>query len=290
MDSQLIAQFTEYLTTKGRSNSTIIAYKKDLQQLQAYLTQKAINSDFLQANLETLNQFIESISKSGEFTLKTVSRKINSIKTFYHYLYEKAQIKVNPSEGVKHPKLVKQAPRVLSGMEYRALRDIARNNIRLFTIVELLLQTGMRIGELARLNREDVLINGAQTFINIVKFESYPARTIELNESASIAIKDYLAKVVKPQKEDYLFYTKSGRPLLIRNIRSAIDKLFQKSEIKHATVNDIRNTFIIYQLANNLKISVLAEYVGHQKTITTQRYLEFVSKHPGKETTKIVTL
>jgi site-specific recombinase XerD len=286
MDLQLLNDFIEYLQSKGRSNSTVIAYKKDIEQLVAHNP----NKDLTTLSYEDLTKFIETISKSGEFSLKTVSRKINSIKTLYKYLIEKGKIKTNPSDSIKHPKLIKQAPRILSGLEYRALRDAARTNIRLFTIVELLIQTGMRIGELARLNRADVTTRNKQTYIKIKTFESYPEREIELNETAAYAIKEYLNKVVAPEKGDYLFYTKTGRQLLIRNIRSSIDKLFKKSEIKKVTVNDIRNTFIVYQLTNGLKINILAEYVGHQKIITTQRYLEFIGHKTGKELNKISTL
>jgi site-specific recombinase XerD len=286
MNLQLLTAFIEYLQSKGRSHSTIIAYKKDIEQLIAHNP----NNDLSTLSFEDLNKFIETISKSGEFSLKTVSRKINSIKTLYKYLLEQGKLKINPSDGIKHPKLVKQAPRILSGLEYRALRDAARTNIRLFTIVELLIQTGMRIGELARLNRGDVSIKNKQTYIKIKTFESYPEKEIELNDPAAYAVKEYLDKVPAPEKGDYLFYTKTGRQLLIRNIRSSIDKLFKKSEIKKVTVNDIRNTFIVYQLTNGLKISILAEYVGHQKIITTQRYLEFIGHKTGKELSKICTL
>ena len=290
MSSQIINQFCQDLEQKKRSNSTIIAYKKDLEQFSDYLSKNSKLLTIEKADFTILNQFISDISKSGEFTLKTVSRKINSIKTFYKYLLDLKLINENPSIEIKHPKLIKKQPRILSGLEYRSLRDVARNNIRLFTIVELLLQTGIRIGELARLNRGDIIIKNDATYLKIAQFESYPAREIEINDSAKLALESYLQKTPSPQTNDYLFYTKTGRSLLIRNIRSAIDKLFKKSEIVNATVNDIRNTFIVYQLSNGVKLKQLAEYVGHQKTITTQRYVEMITKKPAKESLRIINL
>jgi len=290
MDKQLLDQFIQFLRASGKSNSTVIAYHKDLQQLSSFISTKYAGLTFSAIDTEVLNGFVEQITNSGEFTLKTVSRKINSMKTFFRYLLEKSLIKINPATEVKHPKLTKQAPRVLSGLEYRAVRDSARTNIRLFTIVELLLQSGLRIGELARLNRADVAINGNEVTLNIVRFESYPARKIILNETARLAVKEYLSKVTPSANGDFLFYTKTGKSLLIRNIRAAIDKLFEKSEINKATVNDIRNTFIVYQLNNGMDIKALATYVGHQKLITTQRYMEFVKKRPSKTQTKVTAL
>jgi len=290
MSLQLIIEFCGDLKAKGRSNSTVIAYKKDLEQLQEYFSKDVNVQNVDKASTEDLNRFVAEISKTGEFSLKTVSRKINSIKTFYKYLSDKKVISSNPSIEVKHPKIVKQQQRILSSTEYRALRDVARINIRIYTIVELLLQTGIRIGELARLNRSDIVNAGGKTIIKIAQFQSYPYREIELNEAIAVAINDYLTKVPSSKNGDYLFYTKTGRPLLIRNIRSAIDKLFEKSEIKKATVNDIRNTFIVYQLGNGVKLKVVAEYVGHQKTITTQRYVGLVGKKATKEVVNILVL
>jgi len=242
------------------------------------------------ANGDDLVSFIKGLTESGKFTPKTVSRKINSIKTFYQYLIDQKVISDNPATTVKHPQLTKQQPRILSSMEYRALRDCARSNRRMFAIVEILIQTGMRIGELARLNRSDVATGDGKTIIHLNGFESYPPRDIELNEAAARAIQEYMGQTPPPQTGDVLFYTKTGRPLLIRNIRSAIDKIFKSAEVKKATVNDIRNTFIVYQLRSGLKIKELADYVGHQKTITTQRYLELVTKRPAKEIEKVVEL
>ena len=70
-------------------------------------------------------------------------------------------------------------------MEYRALRDVARSDIRLYSIVELLLQTGIRIGELARLELESIKTtsDGKVKYIKVDEFGSHPSRKVPLNPS-----------------------------------------------------------------------------------------------------------
>ena len=72
-------------------------------------------------------------------------------------------------------------------MEYRALRDVARNDPRVAAIIELLLQTGLRIGELARLELADL----GEKEIQIRAFESHNARTVPLNEASKKALETY---------------------------------------------------------------------------------------------------
>lgn len=294
MDLQSLSlQFIKYLEGKGRSQSTVIAYKKDIDQLVSYLSQLNGISRLEDISTETLQTYIESLKQTQTFTLKTVSRKINSLRTFFKFLVAENKIGINPATAVKHPKSATVMPRVLSSLEYRAIRDTARTNPKHFTMVELLLQTGMRIGELSRLRQTDVLFNNdGKDIICITAYSTIPARKVELNPLAAMAIKDFLAKSPADDTNisGFLFYTKSGRPVLIRNIRTALNRIFKKAGITNATVNDLRNTFIVFQLQNGLKIEKLAQIVGHKKVSTTERYLPYLENKPEKSHNRVTPL
>jgi site-specific recombinase XerD len=91
-------------------------------------------------------------------------------------------------------------------------------------------------------------------------------------------------------KSKFVFFTRTGNKILIRNIRSTINNAFKSTGIKDATVNDLRNTFIIFQLENGLKIDLLAEIVGHKRQTTTEYYLEFIQTRTQKTTSRISPL
>ena len=148
-------------------------------------------------------------------------------------------------------------------------------------MIEMLLQTGMRIGELSRLRKED--LGKELTSIYIQAYSSYPDREVEVNPVLQIALKNYLNnKLIKSGKSKYVFFTRTGNQILIRNIRSAIQTAFKRTGIKDASVNDLRNTFIIHQLEHGLKIEKLARIVGHKKQSTTEHYLDFIESRPQK--------
>ncbi|MCA9383729.1 tyrosine-type recombinase/integrase [Candidatus Dojkabacteria bacterium] len=287
----LVNQFTNHLENKGRSQSTIVAYRKDIEQLLEHINELDSTLDLEGVKHEHLNSFVDNLKDSGQYTLKTVSRKINSLKTFFKYLKSQKLIVNDHSKDIKHPELLPQLPRVLSPLEYRALRDVARNNLRLYTMVELLLQTGIRIGELSRMKRDHVNIEHQEPHIYVEEYSSNPERIVHLNEIAHESLDRYLFKFSPPEKDKgYLFTTKTGNPVLIRNIRTAINRAFKKAGIKNATVNDIRNTFIVFQLEQGLDIELLAELAGHQKATTTERYLQLLENPPAKRTNKIKAL
>lgn len=267
--------FRNDLKDKGRSDSTIIAYAKDIEQLLNYFSAKGIDSleKVTIKDLETYRQNLQDNS----YTPKSISRKINSTRTFFRYLLENGYIDDNISEKLAHPRFEIKPPRVLSEMEYRALRDVSRVDVRLYSIVEVLLQTGIRIGELASLTLDDIRqsSDGKIDFLYIKPLGSHPARKVPLNKSAKRAIDDYL-KIRPETEDDTLFVTKNGRALLVRNIRTAIDKAFEKAGIKNAKVNDLRNTFIAHHLANGIGLPTVSKLVGHKRLSTTEKYLNIV--------------
>lgn len=267
--------FVEDLQAKGRSESTVIAYSKDIEQLVNFFSKEGISSleDVKTEDLEKYKQNLQD----NNYTPKSISRKINSTRTFFRYLLENSHIPDNPSEKLAHPKFETKPPRVLTEMEYRALRDVSRVDVRLYSIVEILLQTGIRIGELAGLTLDDLRKSkdGRIDFLYIKAVGSHPSRKVPLNKSAKKAIDEYLQ--VRPETEDdTLFVTKNGRPLLVRNIRTAIDKAFEKAGIKNAKVNDLRNTFIAHHLSNGVSLVTVSKLVGHKRLSTTEKYLNLV--------------
>jgi len=262
-------QFVEYLTTQRRAHATILAYSKDIEQLISFLGDlgKKTIGDVEKLDIEG---FLKKLSSDG-YTPKSISRKINSIKTFYRFLKSNDSLTVNPAAEITHPKYDVKPPRILTKMEYRALRDACRGDIRTYAIVELFLQTGVRIGELANLKvdnvREKELVIEAQ--------EGHPQRSVPLNKAAKAALTSWLA--IRPKSNDtHLFITKTGKPLLVRNIRTTIDRYFKIAGIEGAKVNDLRHTFIAHHLASGTPLTVISKLVGHKRLSTTEKYLDLV--------------
>ncbi len=269
--------FVKSLEKSNRSTNTIIAYNGDLSQLEQFFAGR--KQGFVDGiELKDLEEFKKFLEKE-KYTAKSISRKLNSIKSFFKFLFQEEVLQRDPSREVSHPKIKLDLPKILKPMEYRALRDVCRSDLRILAVIELILQTGLRISEIANLKlsdvNEDELIIQAQ--------ESHPKRQVPLNGPAQKVLQDYLQ--IRPEvRTDYIFVTKTGRQLLVRNIRTAIGRYFYKAGVEEAKVNDLRNTFIVKQLEAGVPLEVVARIVGHRRLSTTEKYLRLVSnqKRPSR--------
>lgn len=272
MLTNLIEQFVTFLESKNRSSSTIIAYRKDLEQLAYYCEGKGVTT-INAVTLDLLNGFLQSQREMG-FKEKTISRKINSIKTFYRFLYSEGKVKENVARELEHPKIENVPPHYLTKMEYMALRDVSRRNVRNYTIIEVILQTGLRISEIANLKTENVKLKSSKPHLVIEPYESNAGRKVNLNATAVEALEKYIGEY-KPAK-GYFFTTKTGKQLLVRNIRASVSRLLEKAGIDNATINDLRNTYIVHYLKEGMPVDKVAKQVGHKRTSTTQRYVDLI--------------
>ena len=270
--------FTNALTKNGKSSNTIVAYKGDLNQLITFLKKQDQSLNIEAVTESSIESFKKDLTQN-EYTAKSISRKLNSIKNFFSFLKNEGVIAIDPSIEVKHPKYENDLPKILKPIEYRSLRDACRNDNRATAIVELMLQSGLRIKEIENLKLDNIKDNE----ILIESYESHSSRVVPLNNSAKTALKKYLDDGRYPGKAKNVFVTKTGRSLLARNIRSLLNRYFNKADIKDIKVNDLRNTFIVFQLKSGVPIDVVSQIVGHKRISTTEKYLELIdSKEESK--------
>lgn len=265
------ALFTQHLKDSGKAYATVIAYSKDIEQLVEFVGKKGKGS-IDEVTDTDINEFKELLKKQ-RYTGKSISRKINSIKAFFRFCIGQGMISENPADVITHPKYELTPPRALSRIEYRALRDACRGDARMYAVVELLLQTGMRISELADLQTTDIDFD--RNVLIIKAQNSRDARKVPLNEAGKQSLMDYLQ--VRPRaREKTVFLTKTCRPFLVRNIRTAIDRYFRLAGIKDAKVNDLRHTFIVEQLKAGTPLVYVSQLVGHKRITTTEKYLKLI--------------
>lgn len=271
MSQTLIQEFITHLTNNGKSHATIIAYRKDLEQLFIVLDKQVHH-----LGQDDLKDALTKLKTKHSFTPKTLSRKLNSFRTFFKYLHEQGHINQNIAGQIAHPKVGSKPPRILAQSEILALREVTRDNLKLHSMVEVLIQTGLRIGELSRLKVQDIELDLTTGNLIVTQFSNTPERRVSLNNRVREVLLAYLNSYDDAQGELPLFCTRAGKPLIIRNIRAAIDKAVKNAGITGACVNDLRNTFVAAQLTAGVPLDIVSEAVGHQNKATTQKYIDLL--------------
>jgi len=284
------SEFVNHLKGKKRASATVLAYGKDIEQLIKYLAEELKKAQVHEVKAEDIRTFLSNLEKTG-YTQKSISRKLNSTKTFFRYLKVQEYITDDPASLVDHPKFETKPPRILSPIEYRALRDAARDDARIAAIIEILLQTGIRIGELADLRIDDIYFseNAKEGTLFVRAMENRSERTVPMNKAAESALKKYIE--IRPKTTNKaLFVTKTGKPLLVRNIRTAIDRFYRKAGISKAKVNDLRHTWVAHHLQSGASLVLISKVAGHKRLSTTERYLPLVEIPKGEEKLKLEQL
>lgn len=272
----LLPKFIESLKAKSRSPATILAYRSDLEQLVDFLIKREkVLPD--QVRPDDLDSFRDTLL-ADKYTPKSVSRKLNAVKTFFRWMISENVITSDVSSSVAHPKIENALPKFLNQLEYRALRDVVRNDTRIAAIIELILQTGLRISEVANLKTTNI----KEGSVKIEAYATQPERNVPLNKPASEVLKLYME--IRPKSDSpYVFISKNGHPLAVRNIRASIARYMQRAELPNYSVNDLRTTFIVENLKAGVDIVLLSQVSGHKRLSTTERYLELAQiTEPGK--------
>lgn len=282
-------EFLDHLKSKKRASATVLAYGKDIEQLVKFL-QELQKVHVHEIKAEDIRAFLEKLQSTG-YTQKSISRKLNSTKTFFRYLKIQEYITDDPASLVDHPKFDTKPPRILTPIEYRALRDAARDDTRTAAIIEVLLQTGIRIGELANIKTDDIFFGeeAKEGHLYVKPQENRTERTVPLNKAVEVALKKYLEIRSKTPNKS-LFVTKTGKPLLVRNIRTAIDRYYKKAGITGAKVNDLRHTWVAHHLASGASLVLISKIAGHKRLSTTERYLSLIQTPKGEEKLKLEQL
>lgn len=269
-NSDLLHNYITYLNREvKKSKNTVIAYSRDIEHAL-----DRIGSDAKSITPKQLTQYLDHLEADLLLSPKTVSRKLNSLKNFYRYLIREKVISKNPAKEISGPTIQRKAPRFLNKDERMKLRNGANEDIRIYTLIELIFQTGLQIGEIIELRPKDIDFTGG-------KFLQVAGREIPLNNKIRFVLQGYVAEFhSSPNSLKPLFYTSTGNALHVRNIRAEIDTVLRDARLSSFTVNDLRNTFIVAQLEAGLDIKQVAQLVGHKTLKSTERYLACFEAKP----------
>ena len=277
-----IANFVEYLKdVKKTSRNTQVSYQRDLLQLCEYLEGQGIY-EVPKVTRTSLNSYILYLEREGKATT-TISRVLASIKAFFHYEFSMGNIKRDPAELLKAPKIEKKAPVILTVEEIEALmaQPCGRNakEIRDKAMLELLYATGIRVSELVHLKLEDVNLNVG--FITCR--DQQKERMVPFCKVARKALQEYLMNsrgiLLKGRESEWLFTNCSGLPMSRQGFWKIIKFYGDKAGIKSdITPHSLRHSFAAHLLRNGADIHAVQAMLGHSDTSTTQAYTAYFGK------------
>lgn len=271
---EALERFETHLQAAGKSKHTIAAFGRDLRCLAeaVQVDPECVKREDLEAAITQQEVLPDGRPRSPH----GMNRFRTAVRSFYGWMLDTGLIEVNPAASLRTVNVHQKPPVYLTDQEertlLRCLRDQAhqRHAIRDNAIILLLLDTGLRVGELVGLNIDDVdgkhlRIHRAKGGSPIVKF--LPARTRK-------AIDTYLRKErSSAEYQDALFLNQQGGRLQARAVQMLVPRWVQRTGIaKQVTPHTLRHTFATSLLNRTGNLLLVQKALGHSNVTTTQIY------------------
>jgi len=270
-----IEKFSGYLLTeRGLSKNTVMAYRRDLGKLYAFLKKKNIKISGLTYPLFT--SFLMEMRQT--LSAASCARTMAAISTFLKFQLQEGVLKEHPLPDLESPRLEKNLPEVLSAKEVEALlsaSDDSSAGIRDKAILELLYATGMRVSELAGLKTEDVNLD--ENLLR-VKGKGNKERLIPFGEPAARAVRNYLK--IRPAVCENLFLSRQKKFLSRQSIWKIIRKAARTAGLsKNIYPHILRHSFATHMLNGGAGLREVQKLLGHANISTTQVYTHVTREH-----------
>ncbi len=250
------------MPARNLSLRTRTEYSNDLADVVAYLERGGITK-LAKVNLPHLTSYQAEMDRRG-YKSTTRNRKTYAIKSLFQFLHTQGIIRDNIAKRLIPPPANRPLPRFLTEAEYQRLQRACRHHPRDAALIEVFLQTGMGLSELARLTLDDIELpdrisrDPDHTGTVRVTRKGGKTDTIPLNYKACQALAAWL-QVRPPLEEDALFVTKFQGPMGKRAIQKVVEKYVAAAGIRHASVYTLRHTMATHHVARGTDLKTIQE-------------------------------
>ncbi len=273
-----VKAFLDYLNLeKNYSKHTILAYAKDIEMFQEFLTDNHDSEDLTKVGYSEIRQWIVELVNSG-ISNRTINRKISSLNTYYKFLLRIKQIQTNP---LKQHKALKVGKKVQLPFSEQELKDVLENSIEVndfesardYLIIELFYATGIRRVELINIKLSDIDFSNKQLK---VLGKRNKERYIPIIDSLIVSLKDYVEyrnSLLSITDKDFLFLTKKGLKVYEMLVYRIINKYFSEASSKaKCSPHVLRHSFATHLLNQGADLNAVKELLGHTSLAATQVY------------------
>jgi integrase/recombinase XerC len=282
-----IDAFLEYLEKeRDDSPNTILAYRRDLTSFVDFLSSYYGIEGWSWEGVDRLAMrgFMGQLARRG-LAKRSISRSLSAVRSFYRFMHRNEIVEVNPARGVSSPRLEKYLPAYLDRAQIDLLFQMAEVrawegrfvDVRNLAMLELFYSTGMRLSELAGINRSDIDLLSQQVK---VRGKGRKERIIPVGDHAALALRNYEAKrdelirSLGGQVDRTAFFLgRTGKRIGVRAVQSTVGAfLRQIDEEAGLSVHSLRHTFATHLLDAGADLRAVQELLGHADLSTTQVY------------------
>ena len=262
-NEELLTMFLSAKSVEGCSNKTLNYYKKTLQKMLIIVDKRI--EDIKTDDLRNYLTFYKETNNISKTTIDNVRRIFSS---FFSWLEDEDYIIKNPVKRIHRIKKGRVVKDVLTDENLETLCDNC-DNIRDLAILELLISTGIRVGELVKLNIDDINFHERECVV-FGKGES--ERVVYFDARCKIHLQQYLATRCDDNPALFVRFRKPYDRLGINGVEIRLKKLGEKSNIRNVHPHKFRRTLATKAIDKGMPIEQVQRLLGHVQIDTTMQY------------------
>jgi integrase/recombinase XerC len=281
-----VAEFLLHLEKEQNdSPHTLKAYRRDLDAFVEFLGSYYGTEAWTWGGVDRLaiRGFMGHLTRRG-LGKRTVGRTLSAVRSFYKFLHRNEIVEANPARSMQSPKRDKYLPAYLDRAQIDLLFQMAEarawegrfTDVRNLAILELFYSTGLRLSELAGVNRDMLDLVSQQLK---VRGKGRKERIVPIGDHAQLALRNYeakrdeLARTLGKIDRTAFFLSRTGTRIGVRAVQLVVGKFLNEiDEDAGLSVHSLRHTFATHLLDAGADLRAVQELLGHASIATTQIY------------------
>ena len=259
----LLKAFLSAKQVEGCSQPTIRYYGNTIKLLANNMPKR-----FTDFTTEDIRAYLAVFQKKHNATKVTVDNVRRIFSSFFSWLEEEDFILKNPVRRIHKVKTGTQVREVLSDESLESIRDTC-NHPRDLAMIDLLASTGMRVGELVKLNRDDINFTEREC---VVFGKGNKQRIVYFNARAKIHLQQYLNERSDQNEALFVSLNNPQRRLQISGVEVRLRKIGREANVPRVHPHKFRRTLATMAIDKGMPVEQVQKLLGHVKIDTTMHY------------------
>ncbi len=262
-EEHLIHIFIAAKRVEGCSEKTLRYYESTIRN-----TLSAVNKKVVEITTDDLREYLDSYQQESKATKVTIDNIRRILSTFFAWLEDEDYIIKSPVRRIHKVRTIKSVKETYSDEALELMRDFC-DGIRDLAMIDLLASTGMRVGELVLLNRDDIDFENREC---IVFGKGSKERRVYFDARAKIHLQRYLATRSDDNPALFVTLLKPHNRLQISGVEIRLRELGRKLNISKVHPHKFRRTLATMAIDKGMPVEQVQQLLGHSKIDTTMQY------------------
>lgn len=262
-NEKLLEKFIAAKRIEGRTKPTLLYYESTIRHLL-----NGISGSLLNFTAEDIRDYLSDFQQKRQSSSVTVNNIRRIFSSFFSWLEQEDYIIKSPMRRIHKVKTGTRVKSTISDEEMETLRDHCDNK-RDLAMIDFLASTGIRVGELVRLNRTDINFNEREC---IVSGKGNKQRIVYFNARAKTHLLNYLGERTDENPALFVSLHQPTERLRISGVETRLRKLGRETGVMHVHPHKFRRTLATAAIDRGMPVEQVQRLLGHVKIDTTMQY------------------